>query len=123
MVTNAADNVLRLPEQVLAEVDQWEFSLIAVVTLITFVGRGLTVLVLTAGYNCAAPVHKKTSLRSQAVMTAAGLRGGTAYALAMKWDGNAGRIGPVETLTMGIIIVCIHIQRQLVRRFNCAHFY
>ena len=88
-------------EVVLAELHQWEFGLIAVVTAITFLGRGVTVLGLTAGYNCAAPPHKRTSLRSQAVMTAAGLRGGTAYALAMRWDGDAGRIGPVETLTMG----------------------
>ena len=90
---------------VLSEWENWEPWLIVIVTSITFIGRGITVLGLTAGFNCTQHTHKHMSLRSQAVMTAAGLRGGTAYALAMRWDGDAGRIGPVETLTMGIIMV------------------
>jgi NhaP-type Na+/H+ or K+/H+ antiporter len=45
--------------------------------------------------------------RSLLVLSLAGLRGGTAFALALRWDSDATRIAPIETLTMGVIILTL----------------
>ena len=41
------------------------------------------------------------------VLSLAGLRGGTAFALALRWDNDATRIAPIETLTMGVILLTL----------------
>jgi hypothetical protein len=45
--------------------------------------------------------------RSMFVLALAGLRGGTAFALALRWDNDSSRIAPIETLTMGVILLTL----------------
>lgn len=94
----------------LAVPSDWDIGFIVAVSILGFIGRTLVVGLLAGGLNCGgesvgAPGH--LGVRSQLVLAVAGLRGGTAFALAMKWDGDNERVGPIEMLTMGVILMTL----------------
>ena len=94
-------------ETTLAPLDGWDVPFILIVTALSFAGRGLVTSALAEIHNCAVPAERKIRVRSQMVMLVAGLRGGTAYALALGWNNDPERIDQIETLTMGIILISL----------------
>ena len=94
-------------ETPLAPLDGWDVPFILIVTALSFAGRGLVTSALAEMHNCAVPAERKIRVRSQMVMLVAGLRGGTAYALALGWNNDPERIDQIETLTMGIILISL----------------
>ena len=101
-------------EILLVPFDGWDFGFIFLVTLLGFIGRAgicamlSAMLNLTAGPMCGNSfVRPQIGARSQIVLSLAGLRGGTAFALALRWDNDVDRIGPIESLTMGVILLTL----------------
>ena len=64
-------------------------------------------IALSNGLTIYDRTRPQIGFRSQIVLALAGLRGGTAFALALRWDGDATRIGPIESLTMGVILLTL----------------